>query len=540
MSEPICAATYYRMSDLRQDESIDRQKSQVIPYAEKHGYQIIREYVDEGITGSAILGRKEFQRMLRDAQAGQFQVILCDDKDRFGRFDNIDLGEIVAPLRRKGIWLESVALGRSDWESFSGRITDAVLQESKNMESDAISRRVLSSQLLKATEGRDTGSPPLYGYRTEADPVRGKCRVADGRKAEVVRLLFTLYDQGSTLGQLAEELYRRGVPSPKGNLRWSRSVIKRLLANRRYLGDWTWGVNASGKRHRYGKDGLRPTVRTDTRHAVNPPETWVVRPDHHEALVDRETFGRVQARLRGNQKKTTPIRGGGEFVLSRLLVCSHCGSFLVGITKKGQRIYLCRGYLAYGKDYCKRNAVSEQAILALLIRKLKEAFLDPAHLQQLRERAAALEAKSRSDDNRKRLQQQLTELDRKIDQGTENLTVLPPDRLPSVTEKIRQFERERDAVRSELKRTEVESPVDELEKRIAVAGAMLWRLQEALKEDKRPLLRDVLRESVSRVELRWSHQSAGKITRCRLDEGAIHLWPTEERSYLYPSGPRWC
>src|SRR5262249_11968398 len=89
-AQPIPAAACFRMSTVRQEASIDRQRSQVEPYAQKHGYTIVREYVDEGIAGDEIGKRKDFQRMLRDAQAGHFKAILCDDKDRFGRFDSID------------------------------------------------------------------------------------------------------------------------------------------------------------------------------------------------------------------------------------------------------------------------------------------------------------------------------------------------------------------------------------------------------------------------------------------------------------------
>src|SRR5262245_4638502 len=152
-STPVRAAAYYRMSDDRQDSSIDRQKSQVEPYSQKKRYTIVRVYIDEGISGDEIAKRKDFQRLLRDAQQGLFDCILCDDKDRFGRFDSIDLGEVVAPLRRKGVWVDTVAQGKIDWNSFSGRITDAILQEAKSLESEAISRRVLSSQLLKAQRG---------------------------------------------------------------------------------------------------------------------------------------------------------------------------------------------------------------------------------------------------------------------------------------------------------------------------------------------------------------------------------------------------
>jgi DNA invertase Pin-like site-specific DNA recombinase len=230
-------AVYYRMSDTRQEDSIERQRSQVIPYAERRGYRIVREYLDEGIPGDEITRRKGFQKMLKDAQAGLFRGILCDDKDRFGRFDSIDSGEVVAPLRRKGVWLETVAQGRIDWHSFAGRITDAVLQEAKRLEQEAISRRVLTNQLVKARLGLSTGSKGLYGYRWETGPGGEKVMVPDGRKAEVVRLIFELCDRGETLYGIAQELYRRGVPSPNGGAHWTRSVLQRLLTNQRYTGD---------------------------------------------------------------------------------------------------------------------------------------------------------------------------------------------------------------------------------------------------------------------------------------------------------------
>src|SRR6516164_5162255 len=125
----VDAAVYYRMSDDKQENSIDRQRSQVLPYAQTHRYRIVAEYTDEGIPGDEIHKRREFQRLLRDAQAGLFTAILCDDKDRFGRFDSIDAGEVIAPLRRKGVWLDTVAQVRNDWDDFASRMMGGIRQE---------------------------------------------------------------------------------------------------------------------------------------------------------------------------------------------------------------------------------------------------------------------------------------------------------------------------------------------------------------------------------------------------------------------------
>src|SRR5262245_23072822 len=105
MANSIPAAAYFRMSTLRQEDSIERQRSTVVPYAERNGYAIVQEYVDEGLSGSEEGKRKAFMQMLADAQRGKFQLILCDDQDRFARFDSITFGYYVKPLRDVGIIL---------------------------------------------------------------------------------------------------------------------------------------------------------------------------------------------------------------------------------------------------------------------------------------------------------------------------------------------------------------------------------------------------------------------------------------------------
>jgi DNA invertase Pin-like site-specific DNA recombinase len=533
-------ALYFRMSDDRQENSIERQRSEVLPFAQKHGLAVVREYLDPGVTGSEIAKRKQFQRMLRDAQAGAFDVILCDDKDRFGRFDSIDSGEVIAPLRRAGVRLVTVAQGAIDWESFSGRITDAVLQEAKRMEQEAISRRVLSGQLLKAQRGEDTGGRPLYGYRLEFRRDGSKRRVPDGRRAEVVKLIFRLYDQGNTLCGVADELYRRGVASPHGKARWTRPVIQRILLNRRYVGDFTWGVRSSGKCHRYArKDGYSKTTRGARTQQVNPSEEWIVRPDAWEPLVDRETFERVQARLKGNRDATTPHRNGGDFLLSRLLVCGHCGCSLVGV-KVGPttRQYICRGYMAHGKGFCNRNSIHEYVALKTILAKLKAAYLDPDNLKTLRTEVAVLEAEQQSDANLRRLRGRVDDLTRKIDQGNENLLILPADRLPGAAAKLREFEAQRQTAQEELRRAETESPVERLEERIRQAEEALWTIHEALDAEDWPLMRRVLRDMLVKVVFFWKHEQRGNATFSRLHRGELYPQTDEGVSELSPPAGR--
>lgn len=543
----VRAVAYYRMSDDSQEHSIERQRSQVVPYAERHGYQYLGEYIDEGISGFYVKKRPQFQRMLKDAEAGKFDVILVDDLDRFGRLDSIDFGELVAPLRRQGIMLVTAASGPLDWNTMAGRFMATAKSETADAEHQQISRRVLTRHLLKARNGIDTGSRPLYGYNRVADAERGKRLEPDETTARVVRLMFEMYDRGATLSGIAEELFRRGVPSPRGGPRWRRTVIQRVLTNQRYLGDFTWGVQPSGKRFRFAKSadgGISTTERGCKTGRTAPAGNWIIVPNTHGPLIDRETFARVQARLEGNRSLTTPHAGGGDFVLSKLLVCGHCGNYLVGMTRKRAagrtRVYICGGYWTHGKSVCCNHWIPEGAMIRAIVRKLQAAFLDKANLKALREEAAALDAERNSDGHRKRLTRRIAKLAADIDRGHGNLAILPPDVVPGVVAKIRQWDEEKRTAEDELRRAEAESKRDDLEQVIKDTEALLWRLQDALKAEDVPLLREALRATVAKVECRWTHRQAGNTTRTRF-AGAV-LTPrldSGESQMLSPSCRRW-
>lgn len=108
------AVLYLRMSDDRQEHSIPDQRAELLAYAGKHGYRILLEYTDSGISGDDTKRRPGFLRMREDAEKGDFQVILCWDQDRFGRFDPIEGGYWILPFRDAGVRLETLAQGRID------------------------------------------------------------------------------------------------------------------------------------------------------------------------------------------------------------------------------------------------------------------------------------------------------------------------------------------------------------------------------------------------------------------------------------------
>src|ERR1043166_1992755 len=103
--ELIPAVLYLRMSSDEQCASIEQQRRELIPFAAANGYTIIREYKDEGKSGSKEPEKREdFQRMLLDSNKRQFQAVLCWNTSRFARLDSIDAGFPAQILRSNGVY----------------------------------------------------------------------------------------------------------------------------------------------------------------------------------------------------------------------------------------------------------------------------------------------------------------------------------------------------------------------------------------------------------------------------------------------------
>jgi DNA invertase Pin-like site-specific DNA recombinase len=524
-SSIVDAAVYYRMSTPKQEDSIDRQRSTCEPYAAAHGYKIVAEYADEGIAGDEFAKRGDLQRLLKDARDGRFRVILVDEPSRLSRQNVMEFIATVAyPLQAAGVSLDTVSKGPVRWDDLGQFIVAAVDFHESHAECLNKSRRVLSQHLEQAKRGEYLGGPAPYAYRLERNPEGWMRLVVDAVKAEHVRLMYRLYDEGNTLIGIAMELKRRGVASPSGRARWSRKSIYAVLTNRKYVGDFVWGKRASGKHNRQANGRMRQRRDGERCYAENAPEEWIVLENNHEPIVDRDLFTRVQARLADSADKSTPHANGGPFLLSKLLVCGHCGAYMIGYSQPTGPRYSCGGHRRYGPDYCHRHTLREGVIVDMLVRKLQEAFLDPDWLQSLREEVRRLEAETRDEKRLERLRRRAQTLEQKLRRGYDQLLSLSATLRDGFQARLEELTAEKEAVQAELQRAEAESPVRDLEEIITAVEAELWRLHEAVQSADPPLLRQVLREFISKVELHFTYYPGPAGRRMsQVGGGVIHL-----------------
>jgi len=287
METTIKSAGYIRVSSKEQveGESLNTQTQAIRKFAESQGYQLTEIYSDAGITGSSIKKRVAFQKLLRDAEAGKFQVLIIYRLSRFSR-NALDLLNSVKKLKDFNVSLKSISEG-IDFSSKYGEAILGMLGVIAQLEKDILTEQMFENKVVRAKRGVPTsGSYPygrIYDKKTETWSL-------DEAKAGIIKTVAERYINGESLQELAKI----------SNMSYSNLYF--ILKNT--AGD-KWTVN-------FNNDVI----------TYNIP-----------ALLSDETINKVRDRIDFNR---TSNRSDvwGEYLLSGFVRCESCGYSLTGQTYK--------------------------------------------------------------------------------------------------------------------------------------------------------------------------------------------------------------
>ena len=534
----VPSVSYIRMSSGKQEASPSQQRAEVKKLAKQHGCKILREYFDAAISGDNTEKRLAFQAMIRDAEEkGDFCAILCWDQDRFGRFDSIEAGRWIHPLRQAGVRLITTSQGEIDWNAFAGRMMYSILQEGKHQFLIDLSKNILRGKIEAAKNGRGANVQP-YGFdRAFFDPdgklvkrVRYREKFTKPREWSVrfvvsedaeavatVRWIFdTFANSDCGMSWLAADLNRRGVPSPKGKT-WSVQTIDGTLSKRTYTGANVFGENQYGKYHCMGGGG--EITRGPGRQAGGDP---IVVEGIHDVIIDAETFERVQ-RKQAERSTTGQKPRHNRYVLSGVLRCGHCGGTLAGKGyhgKKVPRYYACvTGATRPGA--CCRYQIQQGPIEGYVLGVIENRLLADDAIEKIKA-AIYRQAKSRNGFKGKTagLKAQVEALDKKINKGTENLLLADPSDMAALSGLLNEWRQDRTRLQSELEKAATRPSgrsQDDMARRAVVE---LTRLRDHLKTGDPMKVRAVVKAMIREVQLWW--EPYGKRNK-RLAHGTIHL-----------------
>lgn len=353
-------AAYCRVSTDTADQlnSLEAQKEFFSEYTKRTGDTLVRLYADEGISGTKIKNRKEFLRMMADAEKGLFDMLVVKDISRFAR-NTVDLLQNIRKLKALGIETQFLtanmtSMGNSE---FVLTIFGALAQE----ESANTSKRVKFGKKMNAEKGRVPNI--VYGYdKTIGDYFNLEI---NKEEAKVVKQIYKWYtEEGYGAAKIANMLNEKGCKT-KRNCKWSQNAICRILTNEIYTGKI---IN--------GKQEISDFL-TGQRKDKDETEWFVVERPEIRIIAD-ETFERAQEILHGRHDAfhLTHERQSNKHLFSTLIKCKECGwSFrrTVRTYKNTYVRWVCSGRNGQGADSCPNKITIDEDEL---IEVLQEYFAD--------------------------------------------------------------------------------------------------------------------------------------------------------------------
>lgn len=381
----IRVAAYCRVST-KQEEQINSYEVQKKHYTEKINanpeWQMVGIFADKGITGTSVLKRDEFNKMIKLCKSKKIDMILVKSISRFAR-NTVDCLHYTRMLKTLGIdvYFEEQGIHsiKSDAEFYISIYGTIAQSESEN-----ISANVKWGKLQSAKEGKVAFMYKNFlGYRKGTD---GNPEI-DEEQAETVKIIYDRFLAGDSLKQIAVKLQNEKRLSPSGRNEWSTATIRSILSNEKYKGDAI--INKT-----FTVDCLTKEIRKNN---GERPKYYVE--NNHPAIIDAETFGRVQeelARRVGKKKvkeigtKTEQGKYSSKYALTELLICGECHTPYRRCTwtAHGEKriVWRCVKRLDYGKKYCHNSpTLDETRIQAAIVNAIQKfAQQDPQLLKTLK------------------------------------------------------------------------------------------------------------------------------------------------------------
>lgn len=349
--------------------SLEAQKERLRSEAKHRKMQVCGEYSDEGKSGKNIAGRPEFKKMLGDIKSGKDDVdyVLVFKLSRFGR-NAADTLNSLQFMEDYGVNLLCVEDG-IDSAGAAGKLI--------------ISEQTMAGRRQKARDGKWNGGFAPYGYKLVAkESEKAKVLVINEEEAELVRMIYKLYLQGMRLSRVAKWLNENGYTKKirqNGSVSLiSSAFVKGVLDNPVYA-----GFIAYGRRKTEKIEGTRNEF-----HVVKQDkDSYKLYEGQHEAIIDRETWYRVQAKRKLNAfKREKTHRKEHEHMVSALLKCPKCGASMYGVVDRKKKknsnkyytdiwYYKCKNRKIVSGHLCDyKKHVRQEEINAEVIQLVKYVF----------------------------------------------------------------------------------------------------------------------------------------------------------------------
>lgn len=484
----VCAYGRVSSDTVIQENSFMNQKLHYeSKYISSEDYEFVGFYGDEGKTGTTIGKRSEFLKMLEHAgldvifgrgrdtfmievseREPLFNRIVVKDISRFTR--NLNVIDAIRKLREKGVYIDIEQYNLSTEDPVNGEIMIQMLLMFSEFESKDKSKKVKFGQRKSMEFGVIAVAP--YGYMKPSDGCKTRLEVIQ-KEAEIVNLIFKLYNYGKGIRVIINELNNLGIVSRSGKP-FQKTTITNILKNPIYKGSLI--------RNRYSS-GTIFLNKSATAKKLDKSQ-WIEKHncDGIPVIVKPQNWDRVQAIMKRKTNYVNQVGIKKEVSLyANLILCGKCGERYQSNVDRGKRFYNCKTKKQHGIDACNNKNIYVDKLEAYL-QQLASVDYRRTHLMELGVLLSNLQYKKKDIEdslNKPKNRKNIEELSKKISENKSEHMIYMKERAKNlITEEI--FEEMINPVIDEGKRLKRE--IEEALKSRSVFEEELSEISKEIKE----------------------------------------------------------
>ena len=362
------------------DESIDAQIRAIEEYADKNNIKIVNKFIDRAKSATSDK-RPAFQEMIKYCEEDKTGVsmVIVHKLDRFSR-DKYDSVKYKQRLKMKGISVISVTEKLDN--SPESVILESVIEGMAQYYSANLAREVAKGQRENALKALHNGGDAPLGYDVAFD----KTYLINEEEAQAVKIIFDMYVNGYSYGNIIDKLNNLGYKTKRGN-KFGKNSLHGILSNEKYT-----GVYVFNKTQRKGVNGKRNGHKQKSEEEIIKVEGGMPK------IIDKEVFLQAQEMMQKRKKASGSHKATTLYLLTGIIRCGECGHAMQGNKRKDK----------YGNDYisyrcgcrkqkrdCKNKEIKRDYLEEFILTELEKHILnDEAILVLSKELNERLKAKS--------------------------------------------------------------------------------------------------------------------------------------------------
>ncbi len=376
--------------DERESGSISTQKAFLKSFCKENKLNVYDIYVDDGVSG-ATFDRPDFNRMILDIENKKINMVLTKDLSRFGRLSSKISYYLEEFFIEKGVRFIAIT---DDIDTGHIETSEEMVQFKSFFNEWYVrdtSRKVRNGKKTRAREGKVMTTYPTYGYKK--DPLDYNHYIIDTDIAPIIREMFMMARDGFTATQIAKKMNDNKALLPseicgnnhtrKNAIRrgWNRNTVNRILKNVTYMG---WVSNGNTKKVNYKS---KKTL-------VMPKENRIIVKNMHTAIIDEETFEKVQDMIETRKGVRTKTY---DWLLKGLIYCKECGKKLSLVPQRRKdktlfyfrcNTYACNVHVGLCTPHSSNLEKTTNLIIDMIKQKCKDILDEDRYIKLAQNRQA--------------------------------------------------------------------------------------------------------------------------------------------------------